>query len=163
VPLTDRHIERLPNAPSLKALVLADRGSTISDDSLERIAKYSDLETLQLVGNITDDGMSHLQSLRRLKRLSLAGLDIDGRGLKSLVALPELKELCLRSTRVSVVEAKKWLPKMQALRKIDLAYVPDRKAILEQVVETLPCLKEADLVPRFEGEGRTSGHAYVGE
>jgi len=171
VPLTDWHIEKLPSLPSLKALVLLHPANTISDNSLARIAKFSKLETLQISGNIrgdgsryiTDDGLRNLRSLWKLKRLSLEGLAIDGRGLEWLTALPELEELSLRATQVSVGEAKKWLPRMRALRRIDLSHVPDQEAIYEEVVETLPCLEEADLTARFEGAGKSYGHAYLGE
>jgi hypothetical protein len=64
---------------------------------------------------ITDAGLEHLQSLKKMRRLQFAETGITDAGLVHLQALPQLRELNARGTKVTqagVDQLKKQLPKI---------------------------------------------------
>lgn len=106
--LTPEDLEALKSKPRLKRLDLHD--SSISDQDLEVMADWPDLEWLDLSATlhptpykprITDAGLASLASLPRLRFLNLHGNPITDAGLEHLQSLPRLERLQLGGTEVS--------------------------------------------------------------
>lgn len=91
-PLTDAHLAAFAGSKSLRTLKI-DRGRGVTDAGLQALAATRTLEELDLSDNhrITGAGLAHLAGLDRLHTLRLAGCG-DGKRL-DLTALPRLKAL----------------------------------------------------------------------
>jgi hypothetical protein len=66
--------------------------------------------------NITDNGMRHVSSLRKLEILDLRGTDVTDACIPHLLGLTNLRELSLRGTRVSEVGVEELERAMPGLR-----------------------------------------------
>jgi hypothetical protein len=77
-------------------------GKDFTDSSLDRIADFHDLTSLQLDGTkITDGGLSKLSHLHKLQHLSLSECSVTDVGMKHLVGLKQLEVLELNDTGVT--------------------------------------------------------------
>ena len=73
-PVTDQGLAHLPSLPSLKTLNIreyATHTSNLTDKGMIHIAKINTLESLELPSTVTDQGLSHLIGMDRLKTLLL--------------------------------------------------------------------------------------------
>jgi len=77
-------------------------GKDFTDSSLDWVADFHDLTSLQLDGTkITDGGLSNLSHLHKLQHLSLGECSITDVGVKHLVGLKQLEVLELNDTGVT--------------------------------------------------------------
>ena len=107
---TSTGIERLATLGDLTVLRILD-GST-DDATVEPLQRLRNLEVLELEGGkrvteaggvecrLTDQGLSYLQNLTKLKRLSLSGTRVTDKGLIHLRKMTDLRELDLIGTSV---------------------------------------------------------------
>lgn len=103
----------------LTHLTLPGRHS-VTDTGLSFLARLSLLVELDLTDytQVTDQGVSQLSTMTRLKKLSLSNTQVTDAGLPSLRGLQELQELCLDRTAVTsrgVAELITCLPHLQVL------------------------------------------------
>jgi len=78
----------------------------VTDEQLQTIAKFTNLEKLNL--NFTDiqgTGLSALRSLSKLSSVSLSGTSIGNEHVQSIIDLPSLSELFIWNTKVTDTEA----------------------------------------------------------
>ncbi|KAM4606665.1 uncharacterized protein ACJ7VT_016834 [Polymixia lowei] len=75
----------------------------ITDSGLSFLCRLSLLSELDLMDytQVTDQGVSQLASMTRLKKLSLSNTQVSDAGLPPLRSLQELQELCLDRTAVT--------------------------------------------------------------
>jgi len=103
--------------------------SNITDEVLEVVATFPDLESLSVVGaQITDPGMKSLATLKNLKKLVLISTKtVTDKGMKSLAGLKKLEVLDLTSTKVTDagVESIKGLTNLRDV-DFDFTKVTDR-------------------------------------
>ena len=74
----------------------------ITDVVMKELGRFSDITSLHIVNcsGVTDAGLKHINTLKRLRRLDLKGSSITDRGLLHLSNMTELKELRLSDTSV---------------------------------------------------------------
>jgi len=98
-PITDEGLVSLARVRSLEELMIG--GTGITDEGLSHIAKLTRLKHLSLLYAplMTDQGVVHLTDLKSLTLLELPRSEITISGLASLNALPELRMLMARSVR----------------------------------------------------------------
>ncbi|XP_045910362.1 uncharacterized protein si:ch73-173p19.1 isoform X1 [Micropterus dolomieu] len=92
----------------------------VTDSGLTFLSRLSLLFELDLTDytQVTDEGVSQLSTMARLKKLSLSNTQVTDAGLPSLRSLQELQELCLDRTAVTsggVAELITCLPHLQVL------------------------------------------------
>jgi outer membrane lipoprotein-sorting protein len=92
-------------------------GTAVDDAWLAQLSNVnSTLRTLVLRDTrITDDGMKHVQRLRRLVLLNIAGTEVTDAGLKHLASLPTLTALNVAETQITdagIAELKRARPKV---------------------------------------------------
>ena len=89
------------NLPRPRGLVFS--GLPITDAALNELSTFPDLTSLHIINcpNVTDSGLEHIASLKKLRRLNLRGTSITDRGLVQLSNLKELRELSLKKTLVT--------------------------------------------------------------
>jgi hypothetical protein len=101
--LTDREIEDLSHLVS--ATNLDSSGIVFPAGGLEFIAKLENLESVALddatTGNLTDDDVAWITSLRRLKRLELHSSHITGDCIEFLIGAFRLESLTLDGDRLN--------------------------------------------------------------
>ena len=91
--VADEAMPHLTALPRLERLVL---DCNISDEGLSRLERLKRLETLTIsTPNVTDAAAECLQRLTSLKELSIQGTKITDRGLELLANLPRLESLTL--------------------------------------------------------------------
>jgi hypothetical protein len=80
-----------------------DASGQMTDKLLDRFSRLEYITVLDLNGSkgVTDEGLSHLARLPRLRHLNLAGTAITDGGLKVLRRLPTLESIVLTGTRVT--------------------------------------------------------------
>jgi hypothetical protein len=80
-----------------------DASGQMTDKLLDRFSRLEHITALDLNASrgVTDDGLSHLARLPRLRHLNLAGTGITDRGLQVLRRLPTLESIVLTGTRVT--------------------------------------------------------------
>ncbi|KAM4718720.1 uncharacterized protein FYW61_016450 [Anableps anableps] len=93
---------------------------TVTDGGLAFLCRLTLLSQLDLKDytQVTDQGVSQLATMTRLKKLSLSNTQVTDGGLPSLRGLRELQELCLDRTAVTsrgVAELITCLPQLQVL------------------------------------------------
>lgn len=100
--INDDDCQTLGSMKSLRWLNLKKSGFEkrgISDIGLEQLKALTELETLNLYGNkITNAGLIHLQSLKRLRDLDLSLLNLNDAGIEALSPLVSLERLNLMFT-----------------------------------------------------------------
>jgi len=99
----DAGIERVRSLIHLKSLFL---NWHCTNECLERIGSFQQLEVLELEGPIaespmTDEGVAHLRMLPRLRSLTLWGPSFTDAAVRNIVALPKLAVLKLCATRIT--------------------------------------------------------------
>lgn len=101
-PIGDDVLKHLPALPQLRTLGL-DR-TQIGDGALPAVARQTDLRLLWLDGtNVTSEGMKQLAPLTELRILRLEGaMGVSGAGLESLADLPNLEQVRLKGTKLTV-------------------------------------------------------------
>ena len=68
----------------------------IRDSDLERLGSYTHLESLWLThGEVSDDGMLHIQKLAGLRELVLTGTPVTDVGVERIASLSRLEHLAL--------------------------------------------------------------------
>lgn len=104
---------------SLKVLRLTDTG--ISDDDMKFVGKNQNLERLFLNANpITNNGLSHIASIRSLRFLELGGTKCDATGLSKLRNLTNLKSLALNNNRFIDDKAAEVVSSMDGLEELNM-------------------------------------------
>lgn len=98
---------------SMEWLVM--NSTDLTNEELQYIRNLHSLTILEIGENkgITDEGLSHLQNLDRLKTLYLSGTSVTDEGISALQHLSTLKDLWLERTRVTqagVSKLKQHLP-----------------------------------------------------
>jgi hypothetical protein len=85
--------------PHLRGLVrleeLVLRGVAVSDKDMADLAGFPELRLLGLHGGGTDAGLVHLRKLSKLDDLRFTNMTIKGEGLKHLLTLKKLRRLSL--------------------------------------------------------------------
>ncbi|WP_254507418.1 leucine-rich repeat domain-containing protein [Anatilimnocola floriformis] len=90
----------LPHPERLTWLDFTD--SPIDDEGLKRIARCTQVKSLDLWGTaISDAGLKHLQACHKLERLSLYRTQVTDTGVKALATLPALNDLQLGETKAT--------------------------------------------------------------
>jgi hypothetical protein len=99
--VTDKGLESLGQNHKLKILGL--HGARITGESLTKVRKLYDLETLNLSGclAIDDTGLAHLAGHEVLKNLVLSGTNVTDAGVPTIATMPALKSVVLDSTRIT--------------------------------------------------------------
>lgn len=87
--VTDEGLKVLAHMPRLKSLQLHRSPpwhikQQLSDECLESVCELAELERLSLSGRITDEGLSRIAKLPKLKSLSLLNTNISSYGLRAL-------------------------------------------------------------------------------
>ncbi|KAM7390257.1 hypothetical protein PAMA_008434 [Pampus argenteus] len=103
IPVADgNHALQIISGLKLTQLTLPGRHS-VTDSGLSFLCRLSLLSELDLTDytQVTDQGVGHLSTMTRLKKLSLSNTQVTDAGLPSLRGLQELQELCLDRTAVS--------------------------------------------------------------
>lgn len=67
----------------------------VTDDDMKSIGRITQLERLDIGGDITNDGLAHISGLPNLWQLSLHGSKLTDDGLKHLTTLPKLSILSI--------------------------------------------------------------------
>lgn len=120
IPVADgNHALQIISGLKLTQLTLPGRHS-VTDSGLAFLSRLSLLLELDLTDytQVTDQGVSQLSIMNRLKKLSLSNTQVTDAGLPSLRGLQELQELCLDRTAVTsrgVAELITCLPHLQVL------------------------------------------------
>jgi outer membrane lipoprotein-sorting protein len=95
----------------------------VSDATIQRVTKRESVTELYLQDTrITDDGLKHLNVLKKLESLNLAETSITDEGLRHLMGISSLKHLNLMNTKVTaegVAMLKKALPNVEMQWKAD--------------------------------------------
>ncbi|MEQ2239730.1 hypothetical protein ILYODFUR_007429 [Ilyodon furcidens] len=113
------HTLQIISGLKLTHLTLPGR-HTVTDGGLAFLCRLTLLSQLDLKDytQVTDQGVSQLATMTRLKKLSLSNTRVTDAGLSSLRGLQELQELCLDRTAVTsrgVAELITCLPHLQVL------------------------------------------------
>ncbi|XP_008394857.1 uncharacterized protein LOC103456832 isoform X1 [Poecilia reticulata] len=113
------HALKIISGLKLTHLTLPGR-HTVTDGGLAFLCRLTLLSELDLKDytQVTDQGVSQLAAMTRLKKLSLSNTQVTDAGLPSLRGLQELQELCLDRTAVTsrgVAELITCLPQLQVL------------------------------------------------
>ncbi|XP_041824644.1 uncharacterized protein si:ch73-173p19.1 [Melanotaenia boesemani] len=120
IPVEDgNHTLQIISGLKLTHLTLPGR-HTVTDSGLSYLCKLSLLLELDLTDytQVTDQGVSQLSTMTRLKKLSLSNTQVTDAGLPALRCLQELQDLCLDRTAVTsqgVAELITCLPHLQVL------------------------------------------------
>lgn len=120
IPVADgNHTLQLISGLKLTQLTLPGR-HCVTDSGLSFLSRLSVLIELDLTDytQVTDQGVSQLSTMIRLKKLSLSNTQVTDAGLPSLRGLLALQELCLDRTAVTsrgVAQLITFLPHLQVL------------------------------------------------
>jgi len=99
--VTDSDLDLLPRLSSLRSLDLSL--TNITDLGMERLRSLQAISDLNLyyAELITDAGVAHLKSWKRLERLNLRGTKVNDTGLEHIASLTCLKSLDISFTEVT--------------------------------------------------------------
>ena len=94
---TDKALAHLPDFPRLKRLLVTE--TQVSDEGLEFVGRLPELEELFIWdgATITDKGVAHLRTLRKLKFLLLSSTAITDEAISHLSAMSSIETLLLDS------------------------------------------------------------------
>ncbi len=122
-----------PLHPAMKTLTLAST-SSLSDKALRGIAiAFPNLEKLEIranSGSVTPAGLTHLQKLKKLTYLQLAGDAIDAAALGHLAAMNQITHLGLGAARLTEAEVR-MLGQFASLRELEWLNPPVTDAALK--------------------------------
>lgn len=86
----------------VRAVSLSLSGGQVTDDTMQHIGNFSNLELLDLrYSEFTDAGLVHLANLTNLEELELNDTDITDAGLVHLANLSNLEQLYLLDTEIT--------------------------------------------------------------
>jgi hypothetical protein len=138
-------ISPLSDLPSLSELHFYDSG--ITDSNLAVIADLKNLQTLSLSfgmgwSQFTDEGLSHLKKLPKLKHLILSGTSTTDAGLANIGDLIELESLFLRSRQPITDYGLQCLTNLIHLMSLDLreSQISDEGLLYVQELKNLEIL-----------------------
>ncbi|XP_029443111.1 uncharacterized protein LOC115083435 [Rhinatrema bivittatum] len=96
---------------------------TVTDSGLSFLCHFQSLLELDLTDytHVTDEGIRHLTSLLRMKKLSLSNTLLTDSGLLHLQNLQHLEDLCLDRTSVTSKGVSKCIPHLPHLQVLGLA------------------------------------------
>jgi peroxiredoxin len=95
--ITDAGVEALAQCKSLTMLYLS--GKALTDRSLAALAKLPNMETLQILGEFTDEGLAHLEGMPSLHFLNISGNNLSPLALDRLrQTTPSLQTVQASST-----------------------------------------------------------------
>ena len=96
----DKHLELLPEATELEKLIISY--TNITDDGLVHLSSLKKLRILSLFRNsIGDAGMVHLEQLTALEQLNLEETGLSDRGIPKLCNLKNLERISMDHESVS--------------------------------------------------------------
>ena len=121
--LQSRDWEEIISAVTERGLAGIHASGQMTDALLARFSRLEHITALDLDSSkgVTDDGLSHLARLPRLRHLNLAGTAITDRGLEVLRRLPSLESIVLSGTRVTD-EGMQNLAACEELQAVDLTW-----------------------------------------
>lgn len=142
-PISDACLTSLRECRRLRTLHLYD-ARQVTGESLQAISQCGELEELLLVGGqISDDDMRHLASLKQLRMLDISLVAISDNGLRELKDLANVESLSLRYTQVEGSD----LPRFTSagrLEQLDLQGSHAGDALLRQL-DRFPALEHLSL------------------
>ena len=108
-----------------RGLTGLDASGQMTDKLLDRFSRLAHVTALDLNGSkgVTDEGLSHLARLPRLRHLNLAGTGITDGGLEVVRRLPTLESIVLTGTRVTDAGMTN-LAACENLQAVDLSWTP---------------------------------------
>ena len=149
--INDKVLEHISQLPNLTGLTVED--AMISPDAFARIletAAWKNKLTQLVLGRNTllfDAGLSPIQNLPKLKRLTINGMMVTGTFLERLAenesTRPQLEMLSLRKTLLTVDGAKA-LQHYRELKSLDLSGVAMTEVLVE-IIATLDTLETLNL------------------
>lgn len=106
-----------------KVLVIDNGGTDVCDKDLELLRDLPHLERLRLYGakSITDQGLMHIASCKKLKELDLSGTSVTDEGLRCVEGLERLTVVYVGATEVShhgVQRLKRALPRARVVTSL---------------------------------------------
>lgn len=141
----DEALIQLQGQSKLRNLIVGGPG--ITDAGLQRVAKFENLGALSIVDSpITDRGLVSLQTLTKLKEISLVRLSIGNESLAPFVSNSSLVKLRLRAAANVTDEAiNKYLPKFTNIASLELSELAIGDASLD-TISRLPKLVDLNLL-----------------
>ncbi len=125
--ITDKGVGQL--APLVKLQSLGLRGTLVGDPAMAPIAKFADLQQLDLSSStVTDAGVAQLRSLANLRTLNLSGTTVGDGSLGTAAGFKNLRSLDVAKTKVTdggVATLQKSLPDCR-ISKSEKRADPDR-------------------------------------
>jgi len=117
---TDALLNRLACFSQLETLKLTD--APVTDAGLKYLKGMTNLQELVLFGTkITDAGLEYLKGMKHLRRLDLCKTKVSNAGLQNITGLIQLQDLDLSSTKVTDAGLRH-LKGMTQLQKLGLAF-----------------------------------------
>ena len=115
----------------------------VTDADMKTVSQFANLEKLVLNNSlITNNALSEIKKLKRLRSLSLAGTQIDKNSAQSFTQFDSLKEVFIWNTKISTTEAGE-LQKQNKKIRFDRGYIPDENEILSL---TPPIVKNEEFI-----------------
>ena len=112
--VSDAKLPLIKGCSNLASLYLGDN-KQITDEGLRHVKSWKKLSTLHLAGTqVTDEGMLHLLDCQNLRHLTLDRTRVSDVGMASLKGMP-LKHLTIYDTSITDVTALKGMP-LEAIR-----------------------------------------------
>jgi hypothetical protein len=113
---TNLILQRLPDLPHVRALVLND--TDVTDAGLQGLGELAGLESVTIgVGRqISNAGLAHLNRLQSLKELTLVGTHVTDEGLKEVAGLSGLRQLCVSNVSELGLRHLRHMPHLEHLQ-----------------------------------------------
>lgn len=131
------HLEHLD---SLRRLSLDfDDRDALTDDAIAPIAKLTGLVSLRLEGQLSDEGLRHLEPLTQLEQLHLKGTWLTDKGITRLTCFPGLETLSLKGhfTNRAIID----LVKLKSLRMLTLTGNIEISTANEVILAAMPSMR----------------------
>jgi Leucine-rich repeat (LRR) protein len=120
------------------------RGDSATDKTLEQVGKFPRVRQVWIShAQITDDGLTHMRTLRQLEGLGLLGSPVSGHGLTHVSSLPRLKTLDLGGSPITN-ESLAHIGMIHSLESLHLSGGQITDAGMEHLA-SLPNLRELQL------------------
>lgn len=97
------------------------RASGVDDDALVSLGELTQLQSLELDGEFTDDGLAHLSGLDQLDTLKVVSPNVTSRGLRIFENAPGLKTLTIHRAALSVKGARGCAKRFPELKSFEIA------------------------------------------
>jgi len=142
-------VELLATKPHLRTL-RGGTNATSGDEVLEQVGKMADMEHLLLHGqNLTDEGLAHLTTCRKLKGLTMMSCPITNKGLVHIGKITSLESLSLHRCKLTT----SGLKQLNGLKKLEYLNVDDLtpdEGFMD--ISGLTELRNLTVGPAFRGE-----------